>query len=254
MAKSISSSGHPPIIIFDVDGVLLNSRAHELVARMLKLDPKIRWNRELMARTTPMEILRKFEAIDARSSRQFLRGLFRIFRPLIPSRRSRIRFLYRMGVNIRKYEFLYADFFPGVPEALRELAKRGILLGICTNAEAKRLKTWFQRKGVADIIHTWVTRDDKKKYGIKPSGTPVLGAVFRIKQYYRLGKIDRNRVAFVGDNCTDIIAGEAAKVKTIAVLSGHGYRKELEALRPTLILNSIADLPKYIDSLFFNQE
>ncbi len=253
MGLSTDKATHPPIIIFDVDGVLLNSRAHELVARMLKLDPNIRWNRKLMLRTTPMEILRKFEAIDARSSRQFLRGLFRIFRPLIPSRRSRIRFLYRMGVNIRKYEFLYADFFPGVPEALKELAKRGVLLGICTNAEAKRLKTWFQRKGVANIIHTWVTRDDKKKYGIKPSGTPVLGAALRIKQYYRLDAIDRNRVAFVGDNCTDIIAGEAAKVKTVAVLSGHGYREELEALKPTLVINSVADLPNQLDLLFPDQ-
>ena len=50
----------------------------------------------------------------------------------------------------------------------------------------------------------------------------------------------------VGDSILDIKMGEAAGVKTVAVLSGLYSRTELSKEKPHLILNDISELPKFI--------
>lgn len=241
---------HPPIIIFDVDGVLLNLHGHSLAIRKLLLDDSLHWNEALRNNITPIEIFRRFDAIDAPSTKKAIWGMYRIFADLLPERRKRILFLIRLGKRLRKFEFLYSDFYPGVIEAIKTLSGQGILIGICSNAESKRLSTWLDQKGLSDIIRCRITRDDRKKFKIKPWPEPILGAIVKIKRTYNLGKIDRSNVAFVGDITTDIKAAKAAKIKAIGVLSGHGYKEELEKLNPDLIIDSVADLPKNLNKLF----
>ncbi len=50
----------------------------------------------------------------------------------------------------------------------------------------------------------------------------------------------------VGDSIIDVKAGEAAGVKTVAVLSGLYSHKELLKENPTYILNDLTELPEFI--------
>jgi phosphoglycolate phosphatase len=53
--------------------------------------------------------------------------------------------------------------------------------------------------------------------------------------------------AVVGDSVVDVRAGKSAGTKTVAVLSGIFSRRELEKENPDLILESIKNLPKYLE-------
>ena len=50
-------------------------------------------------------------------------------------------------------------------------------------------------------------------------------------------------VVKVGDTAVDVEEGKAAGCRTVAVLSGTQGREKLEAAGPSLILDSVADLP-----------
>ena len=67
-------------------------------------------------------------------------------------------------------------------------------------------------------------------------------------------KIDRSRVAFVGDLIPDVQAAQRAKIKSIAVLSGHSIREELEFYNPDFIIPDINYIPKILHKLFPNDK
>ncbi len=73
-----------------------------------------------------------------------------------------------------------------------------------------------------------------------------------MKRHYNWGKINLNRVAFVGDNITDMIAAKTANVKSIGVKSGHAYPEELAMMKPDFILNDVNEIPKILPQLFPN--
>jgi phosphoglycolate phosphatase len=50
----------------------------------------------------------------------------------------------------------------------------------------------------------------------------------------------------VGDSVIDVKAGEAAGIKTVAVLSGLYSHAELSKANPSLLLNDVTELPQYI--------
>jgi phosphoglycolate phosphatase len=241
---------HPPIIIFDVDGPIMNSKGHLLAVFELFRDKRFRWNEELKKKTTALEVLRKFEAADSKSSRQFLRKMNRNFRELLPHRVRRWIFFAKLGLRIRPNEYKYSDFIPKTVETLRYLDTQKIILGICSSSEGDRIQKWLVKKDVADLIPIFTSRDHRKLYGLKPSPGPLLGLLCLMKRHHKWGKIDRNKVVFVGDNVTDILSAKAARIKSIAVLSGHGYKKELKETNPEFILKTIAEIPSILTELF----
>jgi phosphoglycolate phosphatase-like HAD superfamily hydrolase len=240
----------PLIVLFDVDGVLLESKGHLIAARELFHDPRLKWNQENLNRIKTMEILRRFEAADTNNWKTGFWKLNNNFRDLLPGRFRRWIFIGRIAKRVRKYEMRYSNFFPGTEAMIRELARQGVLMGICSNGEGNRIKTWLQKYHLEDIIQCYTSRDDQPRYGIKPSPKPLYGLLLKIKKRYNLPKIDFSQVAFIGDNCTDILAAKNGHIKSIAVLNGHGYKEELEQLKPDFILKSVAELPLYINQIF----
>ena len=49
---------------------------------------------------------------------------------------------------------------------------------------------------------------------------------------------------------TDILAAQRAKIKSIAVLSGHSIREELQFYNPDFIIPNITYIPKILPQLF----
>ena len=242
-------TSHPPILIYDVDGPLVTSKPHYLAVLSLKHDTRLQWNQEALQQVSAKEIIRRFESNDASSNKTFIKKIYQQFAELLPSRRRRIWFFIRLGLLIRPYEWKYGDFLPEVTETIEKFHSQGILQGICSSSEGKRIQKWLDKKQLSSIITTFASRDDRKRVGVKPNPGPVLLAILRLKHHYNLGKIDKSRVVFIGDNVSDIVAGKKAGVKTIAVLSGHGIRSELMKSEPDLIVQSVADLPRKLREL-----
>ncbi|MHA1719734.1 MAG: HAD family hydrolase [Promethearchaeota archaeon] len=241
---------HPPILLFDVDGVLLDSRGHFLAALESRRYNFTNWNYEILARTSSIDIIRLFEAGAKKRSIPSLNAILKNFRELIPNRFRRLVYIARMGKKIKKYDWLYNDFFPGTEETLRDLHSKGIILGAASNSQGDRISKWFKLKHVDDLFPLYISRDARKTYGVKPSPGPLLALLLKIKKYYNLQRIDRNRVAFVGDLITDIQAAKRAKIKSIGVLSGHSVREELEYYNPDLIIPDITYIPKMLPKIF----
>jgi phosphoglycolate phosphatase-like HAD superfamily hydrolase len=247
-----SSTSHPPIIIFDVDGVLLDSRGQLLALLAGMNDSRYNWNYELLATFKSVDLIRRFESGAQRRSIKSLRVLLANFKELIPRMFLRLVYLYRMGKSIYKLDKLYSDFFPGTIETLRKLKNAGALIGAATNSGEERITSWFRIKEVDDIFENFVTRDDRKILGVKPSGRPLLGLLVKMKRFYKLGPIDKRRVVFVGDLGTDILAAKDAGVISVGVLSGHSTRSELEFFAPDYIVNGINELPLVLKHIFPN--
>jgi phosphoglycolate phosphatase len=94
--------------------------------------------------------------------------------------------------------------------------------------------------GLKKFFHIVVTALDVEKP--KPSPDALLVAAKKLR-------VPVNNCAIVGDSIVDIQAGKAAGAKTVGVLTGLFSRAELEALRPDLIVETIADLPMNLCAL-----
>ena len=243
---------HPPIIIFDLDGVLLNSRAHLLAAMEALTDNTNRWNQVLASTTTGLEILRLVESGARARNLPTIQAMMQNLVELIPNRFIRFLFLVRYSRRVNKLEWNYSNFFPGVEETLRFLSNQGIILGAATNSYGYRIKKWLELKNLSEIVKFYTSRDDRKTLGSKPSPKPLYGLLVKMKRHYKWGKINLNRVSFVGDNITDILAAKRAKVKSIAVKSGHAYPEELAMMNPDFLLKNVNEIPDILPKLFPN--
>ena len=241
---------HPPILLFDVDGVLLDSKGHFLAAVESRRYHFTNWNYEILARTSSLDIIRMFESGAKKRSIPSLTAMLRNFKELIPNRFRRFIYIARMGDKIKKFDWLYSNFFPGTEKTLRILESKGVIMGAASNSQGERISKWLKLKKVDDLFPLFISRDDRKTYGVKPSPGPLLALLGKIKKYYNYPKIDRSRVAFVGDLITDVQAAQRAKIKSIAVLSGHSIREELEFYNPDFIIPDITYIPKILPKLF----
>jgi len=252
MASSKSSSPHPPIVIFDVDGVLLDSKGQLLALLAGMKEPRYNWNYELLAGFKAVDLIRRFESGAQQRSIKSLRVLMANFKESIPKMFLIVVYLYKMGKSIEKLDKIYSDFFPGAIETVRHLRNVGALIGAATNSGEERIANWFKIKAVDDIFENFVSRDDRKTLGVKPSGRPLLGLLVKMKKFYKLGPINKQRVVFVGDLGTDILAAKDAGVVSIAVLSGHSTKAELEFFSPDYIIPDVTHIPKILQKIFPN--
>jgi phosphoglycolate phosphatase len=74
---------------------------------------------------------------------------------------------------------------------------------------------------------------------VKPNPKILLYTISQIKKAKKLGKIEKARVFFVGDNVSDVITAKNAGVKSIAVLSGNSTKEELQNANPDFIIPTL---------------
>jgi phosphoglycolate phosphatase len=133
---------------------------------------------------------------------------------------------------VGKYRERYAEvgysenvIYPGVADALERLVARGVPLGLCTSKRvdfAERIlalfgiREYFQFVNGGDIG----TKKERQLRGLLSDGV-----------------VDP-RSTMIGDRAVDILAAHANGLRSVAVLWGHGSRAELEAVHPSLLLQS----------------
>jgi pyrophosphatase PpaX len=192
-----------PIVLFDLDGTLVDSGAMILAsfrhATRTVLEREIP-DEQLAALVGGMNIHDQMRTLDA----ERVDDLVRVYR--------------------EHNEPLHADLqaFPGVEDLLAELTSQGRKLGIVTSKRRRTVDLAFAVLPIERFFDAVVTSGDTQRH--KPHADPVLLALERLDA--RAGD-----AAFVGDSPFDVRAGKAAGVFTVAVSWGglHNEDRLVEA-------------------------
>ena len=123
--------------------------------------------------------------------------------------------------------------YDGVVDTVRALHEAGHPLGIVTSKSEALAMRGLAHVGLARYMDTIVGCDASSRH--KPDPEPVRIAL------HRLGCAPEDAV-FVGDSVHDVLAGNAAGVRTIAALWGAFRRKDLEPGYPSDYLETISEL------------
>jgi len=124
---------------------------------------------------------------------------------------------------------------PLVP-LLEGLLARGLTLGVMTNDSEEAALAQLAAAGVTG--HFQFVAGFDSGHGAKPDPGPLLA-------FARRHGLDPARVAMVGDSTHDLIAGRAAGMLTVAVLTGVAGRDEL-APHADAVLPDIGHLPGWL--------
>lgn len=129
--------------------------------------------------------------------------------------------------------------FPNVENTLKKLSEKAKLaLTTRRHVPTKEVIRQLEGFGLAKYFQKVVTAFDT--LNPKPSPEALLECSKQLK-------VEAYECVVVGDSVVDIRAGKNAGAKTVAVLSGIFSREELEKEKPDLILESVKELPDFIE-------
>ncbi|WP_158964531.1 HAD family hydrolase [Chachezhania sediminis] len=133
-----------------------------------------------------------------------------------------------------------APLAPAVPlaEFLDLLAARGLKLGVMTNDAELSALSQLQAAGVLDRFHFVAGADSG--HGAKPAPDPLLA-------FCRAVGVAPERAVMVGDSTHDLIAGRAAGMGVLGVLTGMAPTEELAPFADA-VLPDIGHLPAWLDA------
>lgn len=131
---------------------------------------------------------------------------------------------------------------PGVGDALRHLRERGVRIALTTGFDDGVARPLLDSLGwtVGGLLDAVVTTSDV------PAGRPAPYLIHRAME--RTGATDVRRVLAAGDTAVDLEAARNAGVIAVGVLSGALGRADLERLPHDALLDSVADLPAWLDA------
>ena len=214
---------HLPAVLFDLDGTLIDS-----IELILK---SARYAFEKLERIAPPD-------------EEWLAGvgipLFTMFARYARDTADRDALI----VAYREYQMANHDrlvrCYDGIADTVAALRDRGHELAIVTSKSDALAMRGLAHVGLARYMDTIVGCDSSSRH--KPDPEPVQIAL------HRLGCAPEDAI-FVGDSIFDITAGNAAGVKTIAVLWGAAKKDEFDSNRPNAYVSKSSDLPDTIDCL-----
>jgi phosphoglycolate phosphatase len=131
-----------------------------------------------------------------------------------------------------------APLAPAVPLApyLEGLAARGLRLGVMTNDTEYGARAHLGAAGVLDHFDFIAGFDSG--FGAKPAPGPLLA-------FARAMVLEPARVVMVGDSTHDLMAGRAAGMQCVGVLTGTASRADLESLAD-IVLPDIGHIPAWL--------
>lgn len=189
------------LVIFDVDGTLIDSQAHILAA-----------------------MARAFSAVGRKMpDRQVVLGgvglslavlINRICGDATPAIQDQIVEAYKQAfADLRREgENLLSPLYPGARAALELLSKRDdILMGIATGKSRRGLAHMIETHGLGGMFQTLQTADDHPS---KPNPAMVLACLVETG-------VDAGNAAILGDTSFDMEMGQSAGIHTIGVSWGY---------------------------------
>jgi pyrophosphatase PpaX len=134
--------------------------------------------------------------------------------------------------NLKAHDSMVRPY-PGIPETIRELRRRGARLGIVTSKLREHALRGLSVARMAGDFEVVVGAEDVSRG--KPDPAPVLLALERFG-------VPAPDALFVGDSPHDLESGRRAGVKTAAATWGPFARDALEAAHPDFWLETPADV------------
>ena len=128
--------------------------------------------------------------------------------------------------------------FPYAREALTQLRKKGLRLGILTRASMDALNLVFpDAKEYMDALATreWVQF-------VKPHPG-------HMEKMLEMLGVSAEESIYVGDQTTDVRTGQLFNMKTVGVLCGKATLSELESVGTSHIIADVSELPPLLESL-----
>lgn len=129
--------------------------------------------------------------------------------------------------------------FPGMIEALDDLAARGVKVAIVTNKFEYLAVKLIDELGLAERFATIIGGDTMGKGNAKPSALPIEEMIRRC---------GGGRAAFVGDTIFDTLAAKNAGVPSVAVRFGF-LTQPIEELEADAVIDSFAELVPALERL-----
>ena len=124
------------------------------------------------------------------------------------------------------------NHYPGMPETIRELKRRGLKLGVCSNKpHPAALKVIAQMFG--DDFDIVMGQSDTIRRKPAPDGALMLAREFQVQP---------QECMYVGDTATDMQTGKAAGMLTVGALWGFRDEKELMENGADLVAQKPEDL------------
>ncbi|WP_116599187.1 HAD family hydrolase [Primorskyibacter marinus] len=119
---------------------------------------------------------------------------------------------------------------------LARLRQAGLSLGVMTNDSQRTAHAHLVAANVGDAFDFVAGADSG--FGAKPSPAPLLSFAYAVEK-------SPERVVMVGDSTHDLMAGRAAGMQTVAVLTGPATRAELAPLAD-VVLPNVGALPDWL--------
>lgn len=222
-------------VLFDKDGTLFDFHATWSVWAHRVIDELSGGDRDLMARMA-------HEAHYDLETRLFLPTS-----PIIAGTNREAAECLGRALPLRKVEEIEehlmlsaaeAPLAPAVPLVpfLEGLAREGLRLGVMTNDTEYGARAHLRTAGV--LAHFDFIAGFDSGFGAKPTPAPLLA-------FARVVGLDPARVVMVGDSPHDLIAGRAAGMLCVGVLTGTATREDLAPLADA-VLPDIGHLPTWL--------
>ena len=132
-----------------------------------------------------------------------------------------------------------------VPDAflsLKKLKKAGLLVSLLTSRDKKTL--FLHLNDVKIPIDIFFFVQSPNGYSLQVTELKTFEPT--IKQFEQIG-IPKEKLVYVGDTRFDLYAARASEIKFIGVLTGAATKQEFKEQGVQNILESIADLPEFLD-------
>jgi HAD superfamily hydrolase (TIGR01549 family) len=217
----------PPAFLFDLDGTLVDSVYHHVLA----------WNEALQATGLPLSVWRIHRRIGM-SGGLFVNALQRdLGREIEPALIDELRKRHAIAFNSRSHTI---QPLPGAVELLRTLTELGVPWAIATSGRLETARPNIERLGV-DFAKVPVVTRDQVRYA-KPDPDLFLTAA------ERLG-VAIEHCMVVGDSIWDLLAARRARALGIGVLSGGYGEDELDRAGAYRVYADPADLLAHLDEV-----
>jgi phosphoglycolate phosphatase len=134
---------------------------------------------------------------------------------------------------------IYADchhltaLYPGVHELLEALSTAAVELAVVTNKPERFVAPLLEQVGLGGYFR-WIIGGDTLAQQ-KPDPAALL-------QVMRLAGVEAAQSLFVGDSRNDVLAARAAAVPCVAVSYGYNHGRPIAEERPSLVVDSLAEL------------
>lgn len=209
------------IVIFDLDGTLLNTIADLATAT----------NQALQHFGYPTHSIEAYRFFVGN-------GINKLFERALPeAERTEENVLRIRSQFIPYYNVHNADFstpYPGIPEVLHTLQSHGILLAVASNK--------YQSATEKLIAHYFPTLRFEKVLGQR-EGIPVKPDPTIVNDILQATGLSATDALYVGDSGVDMQTALHAGVDAVGVTWGFRPRTELEAFQPMAIINRAEELP-----------